>query len=483
MSWFSKLFSGRSGSERVEQALARAREIMMSDAQQNAFLEASWQPRFGAAIDSWPNAEGAFGRDRRNPIPVNGPLGEILYISQLRTKDGAPFLGHLVRTVANSVDVYEIVSLDDRHWDLLYFDPFAPEKSRLTPDGLVRETDFGAHPFRFAVNIRVEDFPRGMPAALARSFAPLMIPFKPSLIKSALDAHPFQRPASAEPVPALLPVKSEALKREERALDFFANPLYYIALKGELHTFPPQEFNREFRRAWSFYAQHVDGLSKEPVNWLRSTLHQPVAEHLAFRWGRELFWVWLETEKGPEFDAWAEWLFLDAAASARAYPCIARLTRDGAAFSVEGAGYGLEDAVTGEPIDPKLLMMTAPRFVPVSDWELQQAGVQVVVDWLKSETGATLARQNYLGVEPAIWFERGNGLEYVVVRATKWPEDEAPRPENLQDIFDSCGAMSDRGHFASVSFAASDREDHERHLLFRNRPTFCKFDGLQPLFS
>ena len=43
--------------------------------------------RRGADCDEIAAAVGEFGRDPRNPIPVNGPLGELIYLSNLRTAD------------------------------------------------------------------------------------------------------------------------------------------------------------------------------------------------------------------------------------------------------------------------------------------------------------------------------------------------------------------------------------------------------------
>lgn len=48
--------------------------------------------RNGADCDQLAGATGEFGRDPRNAVPVNGPLGAIVYLSNLRTADLADYV-------------------------------------------------------------------------------------------------------------------------------------------------------------------------------------------------------------------------------------------------------------------------------------------------------------------------------------------------------------------------------------------------------
>lgn len=122
----------------------------------------------GPDVDTLPGADGEFGRDPRNPIPVNGPVGEVIYISSICTTAGSWLMGHRVGAIG-TVDAYEVVSADGSFWDLLFFSMYHPRRSRLAPSGLQfdrRDEAFGLS----ACSIYVETFPRGISEAVA-SFA------------------------------------------------------------------------------------------------------------------------------------------------------------------------------------------------------------------------------------------------------------------------------------------------------------------------
>ena len=91
--------------------------FLESDAQQNNSLPEPYRFEItgGIACDQLPNARGEFGRTPSNPIPTNGPAGEVLYLSRLRTRNGNPIMFHRVRAeegISGIVDVYEVLSLD-----------------------------------------------------------------------------------------------------------------------------------------------------------------------------------------------------------------------------------------------------------------------------------------------------------------------------------------------------------------------------------
>lgn len=86
----------------------------------------------GLDCDVLPNATGDFGRTKTNPIPVNGPIGEIKYLNRLRTSDGG-LIFHRVGSVDGNLDKYEVVSLGGKIWDVLYFDMYHPRRSTIAP--------------------------------------------------------------------------------------------------------------------------------------------------------------------------------------------------------------------------------------------------------------------------------------------------------------------------------------------------------------
>jgi hypothetical protein len=88
----------------------------------------------GAAVDRLPNGRGAFGFEAGNPIPVNGPIGELAYLSRLETVQGERLLFHRIGAVGTT-DVFEAVTFSGSGWYVFFVDMYHPRRSRLAPDG------------------------------------------------------------------------------------------------------------------------------------------------------------------------------------------------------------------------------------------------------------------------------------------------------------------------------------------------------------
>ncbi len=104
------------------------------------------------------------GRTINNPIPVNGPIGELLYLSSLRMPDDSYILFHRLGLLANNIDVYEIVSIDGRYWDILYLDMYHPRKSKIAPLNFKRSHNLAIFT---GTNAYVPDFPRAIPEEIS----------------------------------------------------------------------------------------------------------------------------------------------------------------------------------------------------------------------------------------------------------------------------------------------------------------------------
>ena len=96
-----------------------------------------------------------YGMTAEDPIRVNGSIGEILYISHLRTPDGIGFIGHRLGSI-ESIDVYEVCSEDFKDWRVLFFDLYWLQKDRCAPLGLFIENKT---PFISAINKFSSKFP------------------------------------------------------------------------------------------------------------------------------------------------------------------------------------------------------------------------------------------------------------------------------------------------------------------------------------
>ncbi len=135
---------------------------------------------FLGSWDKIPDAAGPFG-SLQNPIPVNGPKGEIIYLNRLRSGTGKPFFYHRLGSLESGatghpVDVFELASMDGSRWAFIVLSPYHPRRSTLPPpDMQLRpwpKDQFGQTMCRtpgFGMMQPVEDFPIRLPAALANS--------------------------------------------------------------------------------------------------------------------------------------------------------------------------------------------------------------------------------------------------------------------------------------------------------------------------
>ena len=99
----------------------------------NPFIRA--QVVNGRPCDQLPDGFGEFGRCATNPIPVNGPFGQVVYLSSLRTGSGQSFTFHRIGSIS-ARDVYEAVSLDGTQWEILFLDTYHPRRAKLAPTSI-----------------------------------------------------------------------------------------------------------------------------------------------------------------------------------------------------------------------------------------------------------------------------------------------------------------------------------------------------------
>ena len=128
----------------------------------------------GLSCDKLPNATGEFG-SITNPIPVNGPLGEIKYLGKLRGKTGHAVFFHRISSTKsnvtnNPIDIFELVCQDGTQWNKLHFDVYHPRRSNLVPQGYTlvpynKQLKMDL-PFAYGVTSLVPNFPYELPKEL-----------------------------------------------------------------------------------------------------------------------------------------------------------------------------------------------------------------------------------------------------------------------------------------------------------------------------
>lgn len=203
MGIFGSLFGKKKSSgfpPELTQLFDKLAEIMEDENMQNSMNHPMIQDQIinRHDVDELPDGIGDFGHAAENPIPVNGALGELLYLSLLKTTDtNQRLLFHRLGSV-ESLDMYETVTIDGKKWDILFFSMYHPRKSRKAPSGY-QLTDYRSQPLLYGTNQRVENFPYGLQAAIQQTTEKMIgIPLPPPQVRQAEESVRFHRPPEHE---------------------------------------------------------------------------------------------------------------------------------------------------------------------------------------------------------------------------------------------------------------------------------------------
>ena len=141
MGFVSKLFGGNKEDKALREALEQIRRIIEDEQFQLDMLHPEMKEMIESRpdYDKDPNGTGPFGLVETNPIPVNGSIGQLAYLSKLETEREERILFHRIGAM-DTIDVFEAVTFSGSEWFILFVDLYHPRRSRLTPDGF-RFTD------------------------------------------------------------------------------------------------------------------------------------------------------------------------------------------------------------------------------------------------------------------------------------------------------------------------------------------------------
>jgi hypothetical protein len=183
-------------SPEVQDVFGKLHRLMDSEKAQNERLPEPLRSevRRGADCDEIAGGVGEFGRDPRNPIPVNGPLGELLYLSNLRTGESQQIMFHRLGSISN-VAIYETVSLDGAIWDILFLHHYHPRKSQRSPSGYRIVSGAERNALLLGVNDFVGAFPERLSDAIANMSERIFrFRIRPPQVREAVKRAIFERP-------------------------------------------------------------------------------------------------------------------------------------------------------------------------------------------------------------------------------------------------------------------------------------------------
>ena len=252
-----------------------------------------------------------------------------------------------------------------------------------------------------------------------------------------------------------------------------------------MYSIEMQEMTPEFLTCWKSAGLHLSNQVDGGIqSWLRAHPFPPFLEHLSFRLGNQLFFVRVEDVDGKVDGPGSLLGLLSVAKGCRGHACVLPMKKKffGGTWVADNSGWGLLDAESRKPVNPVALV--TDEDVEMTPWELQDMAVQVVRENLEKQGFQLMSWQGNPEVDPAIWFVgKSKKPEWVVVRAVRYPESQALRPENWDSITDGCAHMSRTGHFASVAVVNVTQpfksENEAPVPLFRGHGMHVRFTGLE----
>ena len=201
MGLFGSLFGNSNKSDlppEIESIFSKLSDFLGDESQQNSKMPPQMKQMLekGESVDEISGAHGEFGKCLTNPIPVNGPIGELVYLSRLaKLGTDAKILFHRLGSI-NTIDIYETVSIDGLFWDFLYFSYYHPRKSRIAPKGYIIR-DVQSQPLFYGTNRNVPDFPIGLQSAIRDTTENMLgIPLPPPEVREVEESVKFSRPES-----------------------------------------------------------------------------------------------------------------------------------------------------------------------------------------------------------------------------------------------------------------------------------------------
>jgi hypothetical protein len=254
-----------------------------------------------------------------------------------------------------------------------------------------------------------------------------------------------------------------------------------------METLKHLEITSDFHQAWLTAVRAVEAACRVVVEerdiefwWLRAHLNQPLIEHLAFGLGNQIFFCRVLPAEDTGVPISSNGAVEEYAKKCGALSCALPVERD------QEGGWRIVSPdpkvpmFTGEDFEPLLLEQALTQdLIEMSDWEISDWAVNVVVDHVMKEfeieRRSELNYQSTADCDPQIWFVTKEGFRhYVVVRAARYPELRAPMPENISELAE---IDEGKGFFASVSFVNADGLKDDPEIGYRPPPDFLYRGG------
>lgn len=480
MSFWNRLFGGgEKQPPNMNRVFEKINNLINNDEVQNADTPEIIRGNMaaGGGVDTIPGAAGEFGRCLTNPIPVNGPLGELTWLSRLLTVSGAKVFFHRLGSIG-TIDLFETVSEDGSMWDILYLDMYHTRKTKLAPSGYRTQT---MTTLLRGVTVCVENFPRPFYDILcARTIERIGAPIAdPDGIQiSSLRRPPLHQrnlEACQAKIQGRIVIRDGERNESEKESYLLDRPI------------PTRQFLQDRAQAgiqldWNF--SQFEGKTNnehDDFRWIKAELSYPSFDDLTFAYRNQIFSVLVERtdEAGSPLKRSRRIAnLLRECRNNNLTPCIFPISAR-TSKPLRGMGWNLINAMTGEPVDP--VAQSSDDLIKVSDWELNNWAVQIVSDYLRDRKMKLLSFCDAPGIFPQIWFEDTNGEKcWVEVIHAIYPDTGEDSPSSCRKP--PMEIIVYKGFIARVSFVNMDPAGPPEKI-YRSQGANIRFKGIEPLHT
>ena len=250
-----------------------------------------------------------------------------------------------------------------------------------------------------------------------------------------------------------------------------------------MYRIDQNEPSEEFQTAWKAARVHIQNQCVEGIYWIKARLEGPLIEHLSFRIGNQLFFVFVEAAEFSLSDFSSA--FLDYSSHSNAVPCVFSMTKRLGVYHPVNSGWGLVHARTKRQIDP--IQLVSDELIEISDWELHDFAVNLVRCNLEAEGKFVYSMCSDSELHPSLWFVEAERHYWVVAKGRRHPSSRVESNETLLKIAASIVPRVSSGYLAYVTVANSDDPfdcDAEQNGNFlppyRGHGMVAKYNSLEP---
>lgn len=232
-------------------------------------------------------------------------------------------------------------------------------------------------------------------------------------------------------------------------------------------------------RAGGYYIQEglketlcLDALQSPQFAWLQSTLLHPAFQHLCFRYKNQVFSVLIAL--GKNCTAYVSQQDYDnQIRECKQYnmvPCVIPLDADDF-HPLLGKNHL---RYTDHDFSVNIRLHSSNEPIKMSDWEIQDMGIQVVRDDITRNGGTIDSYCNVPGINPQIWFTDKNGQRCYVVVVAHIANIDTNKPLNVK-MYTKLADYP--GYYAEVGLGSVESGSE----LYRGCELYVNYNGLETI--